>query len=276
MLVRYDLGQLRVEKLIVHEVPRHYAADTEGSPILSQIESPLEQTVRNFFKEKIAGTLKRAAYDVEFDPGSTSPMPDLIQRNLEGRGGSFVAMSQDMAAHLHQCQGGPSPEGLLTVVQVKVETRKGLCILKLEKEEGARVRQQRTKGQMTFNIDHIRDLMLTGKTKVFKVGLFVIDGSKGKIEGAVCDRQRGYGTMVARFFLSQFLGCRLKERPEITTKKFFDATESFINDEVVDPVKKARYQVALLAELSGTRTDVSLEGFANSNLDTPGGCPRLR
>lgn len=262
-----DLGALTIERLIVHEVPRHLVKDQDSSPTLSQIESPVNQEIRNFFREKISGSLARASYEVEFDPSSTSPVPDLVEDFLGGKGAGFVASSQEMANHLHQCQGGPSPEGLLTVVAGKVASKKALAILKLEKEEGARIRQQSSGGKMTFNIDHIRDLMLTGKTKVFKVGLFS-SGRGSAIDGIVCDQQRGYGTAVANFFLTQFLGCKLLERPEITTKRFFDATESFINDEVADPERKAQYQVALLAELSSNKTTVSIDAFANNNIQT--------
>jgi hypothetical protein len=265
--MRYDLGQLRVDKLIVHELPRHLASEAVSQPILSDIESPLTVEVKNFFREKITGTLGTEAYDVEFDPDTTSPVPNLVSDNLGNSATDFVVMSQEVARHLHQCQGGINPEGLLTVVQVRVENRRGLCILKLEKQEGARVRQETSHGKTTFSVQHIRDLMLTGKTKVFKVGLFVREGD-GTIDGAVCDRQKGYGGTVAYFFLSRFLGCRLKELPEITTKRFLEATESFINEEVADPERKASYQVALLAELNATRDSVSPEAFANNNLAT--------
>jgi len=54
----------------------------------------------------------------------------------------------------------------------------------------------------------------------------------------------------------------------VTTKRFFDATERFINDDVEDPQEKARYQVALVAEIQNARPSISPEGFANSNIAT--------
>lgn len=266
----FDLGQVRVEKLIVHEIPRHFVhAATPSTPSLSDVESPLDQTVKNFFKEKMAGSLGSAAYEVELDPSTTSPLPDWITALLSRRPPDFVATSRDMASHLHQSQTGISPEGLLTVIQCRIGTGRGIAILKLEKEEGTRVRRQKVAGGQTLSVDHVRDLMLTGKTRVFKVGLFArVGGSSGPIEGLVCDKQKSYGSAVAYFFLERFLGCALKELPELTTKRFFEATERFINDDVIEPETKARYQVALAAELSGTRTTVSPQAFANTNLDS--------
>lgn len=265
----FDLGQVRVEKLIVHEIPRHFVrSSTPSAPALSEVESPLDQTVKNFFKEKMAGSLGTAAYEVELDPETTSPMPGWISALLSRHPPDFVATSRDMANHLHQSQTGISPEGLLTVIQVHMAGGRGIAILKLEKEEGTRVRRENLPGGHTLSVDHVRDLMLTGKTKVFKVGLFAhVGGSSGPVEGLVCDRQKSYGATVAYFFLERFLGCSLKELPELTTKRFFEATEQFINEDVDEPETKARYQVALAAELSGTRTTVSPQAFANTNLD---------
>lgn len=163
-------------------------------------------------------------------------------------------MSQEMARHLYLCQKGNSPEGLLTVCEVDVAGHRGLAVLKLEREQGARVELANTSGGRTFSVQHLRDLMLTERTKVFKVGLFVQTGADlASIDGAVCDTQKSYDGTVAHFFLEQFLGCRLREKPELTTKRFFEATERFINEQVTEPEKKAQYQVALLAELNGTR-----------------------
>jgi hypothetical protein len=260
-----DLGRLRIDTVIVHEVPHRLASGTDGEPVLSEIQSPLTQGVRNFFRERIARSLGTSAYDVQLDPMTASPVPALISDAVGAKSSGFVSVSQEMARHLYLCQKGPNPGGLLTVCEVTVENLPGIVILKLEKEEGARVRMESLSGGHTFSVEHLQDLMLTERTKVYKVGLFVRDGDS--IEGYVCDNQKGYGATIAHFFLDQFLGCRLLEAPEITTKRFFDTTENFINDEVSDPEMKARYQVALLAELNSTRGTVSPESFANDNLE---------
>lgn len=170
-----------------------------------------------------------------------------------------------MATHLYQMQGGPSPEGLLTVIEGKLGPQPALAVLKLEKEQGVRVRHEMKSGKATLSISHIRDLMLTEKTKVFKVGLFGLQS--GNVRGLVADKQKSYGTTVAQFFLERFLGCHLASAPEVTTRQFFEETQGFINDSVADPERKARYQVALAAELSSQGSTVSLQTFANSSLE---------
>ncbi len=222
-----DLGRLRVKKIIVHAVPYHLASAVSGEPILSDVDSPLTPVIRNFFKERIASSLGSAAYEVELDASAPSPVPRLILNNLAPKANGFVAMSQEMARHLYRCQTGNSPEGLLTVCGVSVADRSGIAILKLEKEEGARVELGETDGKRTFSVQHLQDLMLTKRTKVFKVGLFVqAEAGLNSVDGWVCDTQRSYDSTVAHFFLERFLGCRLREQPEITTQRFFWAAEN--------------------------------------------------
>ena len=113
--------------------------------------------------------------------------------------------------------------------------------------------------------------MLTEKTRVFKVGLFVQSGTELlQIEGAVSDLQRGYRptTEVADFFLKKFLGCELLEAPEITTKRLLQTTESFIREVVDDPQTKARYEIAILSELSSQSAEFHPRDCATQDFDT--------
>jgi hypothetical protein len=222
---------------------------------LSEIESPLTQELKNYFRERIASNLTTGAYDVEFDSDSASPVPGVVSQYL-GDGRAFVKKSV--------------PTGLLILARVLVAGERALAILKLEKEEGVRVKEGRIDDKRTFNIEHLRDLMLTDRTRVFKVGFFVKrDGPPVEVQGVVSDKQRGYlpRTEVADFFLRRFLGCRLLESPDISTKRFFNATEDFINEAVADPVRKARYHIALLAELNSASGSLRPRTFAQHHLD---------
>ena len=267
--MRTDIGRLHIEKVIVHDIPSGRVSGAAQPPILSEIESPLRQQLRNYFREKIVRSLTSAAFDVEFDPTTTSPVPDLVLDNLGDQTKDFVAMSRETAQHLYDSQTGVNPPGLLSLAQASVRGRRAIGVLKLEREEGLRLQQSQLEGKSTVNLEHLRDLMLTQKTKVFKVGLFVQMGNTlESIDGAVSDNQRGYypTTEVADFFLKRFLGCKLREAPEITTKRLFQATEDFIRDVISEPEVKARYEIALLAELSSEAKTFAPRSFADRYL----------
>lgn len=265
------LSQIQINRIIIHEVPRHLRRDTESSPTYSEVESPLDAQLRMFFKEKLIETVgSSSAYEVEFDPSASSPVPQLVREFVTSPRAEFVEMSKRIAKHLHDAQGGANPGGLVTVIDCSLGTAKAIGILKLEKEEGVRLFQATHEGRRTFDVSYIRDLILTRKTKLFKVGFFSPD-SGGEVEGIVCDEQRGYmpRTEVAGFFLTTFLGCRLSEDPRVSTKGFFMAAQDFFNRELSDPVQRTQAMNHLLSELTNQRSQINVRTFARDNLPVP-------
>ena len=267
-----DLGRLEIDKLIVHDVPSRRVNTSGPSPTLSEIESPLTTTVRNYIRDKVVGTLTNNSFPVVFDSSSGSPVPSLVMDNLGNQTKPFVDTSQELANHLFQTQKGSNPPGLLVVAQTRIEGVRSLSLMKLEREAGARVAATQYQGKSTFDVEHLRDLMLTDKTRVFKVGLFVQEGNTlESIDGFVSDNQSAqwHKSDVADFFLRGFLGCKLREEPRVTTRNYLDATEEWINDIVTDPVMKTRYEVATLAELQRNVGSINPRIFADQNLDLP-------
>jgi len=273
--MRIDLGRLQIEGLIVHEIPEKQPGSSLYL-VLSEVESTLTQSHKNFFSQKIAGSLSASAFDVVLDTTSDSPIPNQIFKSLEGSVDNFVDMSIKMAQRLYASQTGVNPSGLLTVVQGKIDKSQVVAVLKLEKDEGVRATPLQLEGKNTFDLEQIHDLMMTGKTKVFKAGLFWQEGTTfDSVRGMISDKQRGSrgNNGVANFFLKSFLGCCLQEAPKITTKNFFVASENFINNEVDDSAKKARYEIALLAMLNNQEDTIKPRQFVEQNFEV---CDRQR
>ena len=60
--------------------------------------------------------------------------------------------------------------------------------------------------------------MLSERNRVFKTGLFVAEGENiDEIDVHISDNQSSQGSSpkIATFFLEKFLGCKLKENPNI-------------------------------------------------------------
>lgn len=265
--MKKHLPNLEMKQLIVHEVPRP-TAGSKAEPILSEVPSPLPTEARTFFEEKTTETLGSKAFDVEFDPGTQSSIPQLVTATL-GRKHGFVKMSCQAAVALASSHTGATSGGLLTVAECAIGTWPGLLLLKLEKEEGVRVERVGGVGRRTLSVEHIRTLMLTSKTRVFKVGLFVRKGAKnGDILGLVCDPQqpRTSETGVAQFFLETFLGCRLTQQPDVVTRDFFHAFEGFLSASVADPEVQTRYRMAVTSELASQDQTVDPKTFARKHL----------
>lgn len=260
-----NLRRLTLERIIIHDVPRRVRG-RQIAPLFSEVESPLEgpegDALRVFFRDRIVeATNSRYAFDVVFDPDTSSPVPDLVGRWLTGEELNFVSMSKALAQHLFDSQTGISPSGLVTVIDCRLGQSPGLAVLKLEREEGVRLEQAEVQGRPTFNMELIRNLMFSKRTRLFKLGLFILKDDE--IIGAACDNQRGYfeQSEVADFFLSKFLGCMLAEAPSVTTKHFFEALTEYINVKIDDPVQRSESMTHLVSELRNQARTISPQDY---------------
>lgn len=233
-----QLATLQIRRVIFHDIPRKRPGQAQA-PTLSEIECTIDRSKIELLKGKLVRVLgSSAAYELEFDPETKSPLPslitDLVAVNLTST--RFVTPSQEMAAALLERQPGSASAGLLALVSCIVSGRHGIALMKLEREEGAQLKLSEHGGKKTFEMSVLDDLVLTDGTKLFKSALFVHSGpAKEDVSVIACDGQRSYTWTdeLAQFWM-RFLGCRLREAPRITTKRFFDATLKYVNSEVDD------------------------------------------
>jgi hypothetical protein len=145
-----------------------------------------------------------------------------------------------------------------------------VAVLKLEREQGLRLRIDVVGDHTEVDLEFLRDLTLTDKTKIFKTSLLrLADADATSMYGFVSDDQRGRaeGTGVATFFLATFLGCRLARNAEQATRDFVLATETFINRDVTSDERRANYQIALLAKLQDQSLDIRPRDFADAVIE---------
>lgn len=273
--MRLLLRNLQVNELIVHDIPmklsqrilRETPNTLSEKPVFSQVASPVNLEICRFFLDRIAGTIGSTfANDVIFDPLTESPVGTLMNEYFFENGNNRISITQQIAQHLFDIQNAQNSSGLLLFLRCSTGEDTVLAVLKVEREEGVRVKQQIVNdGLMTFDIEHIRDLMLTKKTKLFKIVLFYLE--EEIIKGILCDQQRGYNNNdIADFFISNFLGCILTEEPKILTKNFFEATQKYINDRIDSSEKKGELLNHLISELTDQRRMISSTEFARRTL----------
>jgi hypothetical protein len=268
-----DITTLNIDQAIIHEITdRVLAPPTPQELILSNALSPLDDDLGKYFRARIAESLVQAAYPVVADPERTSPTPDLVYGHLCGDTPGLVETSQAMARHLFEAQQAVrSSPGLLVVTTGTLNTGACLAILKLKKQEGLNLARVGSQGAETYSMEHLRRLMLTNDTRVFKVALFDSVGvtDVDDIGGLVSDKQRFSSPekRMADFFLKTFLGCRLRDDPAQVTSKFYVSSERFINEKITDPERCARYHRALLTELTSEATTIQPRAFAQRYLE---------
>jgi hypothetical protein len=141
-----------------------------------------------------------------------------------------------------------------------------LAVLKLERERGVHFAITQADGRNILDLELLRDLTLTDKTKVYKTALLAPD--HGGLAGFVADDQRGIATgkQVATFFLSRFLGCMPRVPAALMTYELVKAANESFNEDVSSPERRGRYQVAMLAALQSNVADIRPRTFASENL----------
>jgi hypothetical protein len=267
------INTLDIGDAIIHEITdRTLAPPTGPQLILSNALSPLDADLRQYFQSRIAESLRHAAYPVVADPDRSAPTPDLVYQHFMGTGPGLVEMSKAIAQHLFAAQQKVrSSPGLLVVASGAVDTGECLAVLKLQKQEGVNVERVGAVGAETYSLEHLRRLMLTNDTRVFKVALFEADGmiDPDDVHALVSDKQRFSSPekRMADFFLKTFLGCQLRDDPAQLTSKYYVAAEAFINKKIADPERRARYHRALLTDLTSQSNAVVPRQFAQDHLD---------
>ena len=269
MATKLDTSTIIIEKIIVHSIPRHKKGDLSIEPQYSEQESSLPDGLRVFFKDKIINSLQsNKELRVCYDTDSPSPVSTYINQIINSNGEDFIEQSKLMTKYLFQIQDGQNASGILVVIFGKINLQNTCIIIKLERDEGAQLElNPKTK---SFNIKDVKDLMLTRKTKIYKVGLFVNKAElKLKDDGSTADLQIDPKTKkeVTTWFIEKFLGCTPLADPRSTTKKFYDLTTTFIQS-IDEPIKKAKYTQDLNSYLQKNSHRISAKEFADDYMET--------
>lgn len=267
MISNNDLALLVINRLIIHDIPKHVKND-ESKPTLANSETTLDDSRKAMLRDRLVRVIGAAStYSVKLSDTGDSPVPpaisELTSPSVEEE--ELIFRSQEMATYLHTQQNGAMSPGLLCVIAVSSGSSRGVAIMKLEREEGARLQLKEEGNKKAFEMSVLDDLVLTDGTRLFKSALFLRDAIG--IRAAACDSQTSStpGADIASFWL-RFLGCQQAQDPRIATRNWFEATIDFINKEIDDPVKKNSIYEHTMSELNSNRSTVSPRKFMEDYL----------
>ncbi len=268
MATKFDFSSILIEKIIVHNVPKHQKGDLSIEPNYSLQESKLSDGLRLFFKDKVVQALgSDRAFKICFDNTNISPISWIIGEALKPAS-DFVVHSKAIAKHLFEIQVGSNAAGILVVINGKINSLNTCIILKLEMDKGAQLTlDPKTK---SYDIEEVENLMLTQKTKIFKVAMFILRSDfKAKYDGVIMDYQIDIKAKkeVTTWFIEKFLGCMAFEDPKITTQKFYNLTRSFIETQD-DPIVKTKYLQDLNSYVQKNNLTLNPKEYAEDYLNT--------
>jgi len=261
-MAKVDYSLLVIDKLIIHDIPKHKKNETGGRPNYSENESTITDGLRYFFQDKIKGALTSdQSFKVCFKEETASSVPNCVQR-IVASDDDFVNISKDIATNLYNIQMGNNAAGVLLIIKGHIANLPICVILKLERDNGAQlVLNEETK---TYNVEEVRDLMLTKKTKIFKVALFFNRVQfTTNYDGQLMDYQINPKNKkdLNTFFLD-FMGCFPYADPKNSTKLFYEYTKKYI-DTIPDLLMRSKYTQDLNSYLQKNQTTINPQEFAN-------------
>jgi hypothetical protein len=262
-MARIDYSLLVIDKLIIHDVPKHKKNETGGTPNYSENESSITDGLRLFFQDKIKLALNSdQSFKVCFKEETESSVPSCVQ-NIVSSDDNFVNLSKDIATNLYNFQKGNNSAGILLILKGHIADLQICITLKLERDNGAQlVLNEETR---TYNVEEVHDLMLTKKTKIFKVALF-FDRSQSSTnyDGQLMDFQINQKNKkdLNTFFLD-FLGCFPFSDPKTSTKQFYEYTKEYINT-IPDPLTRSTYTQHLNSYLQMNQATINPNEFADN------------
>jgi len=267
------LSSIYFDEVIVHTLPKHKKDESEIEPRYSETVSPLSIPLISVFKDKIVSALAgdkmlKLLFD-EDNPSPIATFTKLIIKEQQSNGKSkFVNISKKIAKHLFDTQKGNNNEGILVVIPVKVNQNPALVLIKLEMDSGAQLVMN--DAMKSFDIKAIEDLMMTKKTRVYKVALLLNRDLQGvEFDAIVTDNQIDMKAKkeVSSWFINRFLGCKPYKDPKIVTQDFYNFTKAFI-DMQSDDVIKAKYHQDLNSYLTKNISRLNPKEFADDYLLT--------
>ncbi|MCY3646780.1 MAG: nucleoid-associated protein [Chloroflexi bacterium] len=263
-----DLHGLAVHQMVVHEI-RKGVPGAGASVILTDQLSELTPDLAEFFEQRIISVAaSEESFRAQFSSGSESPVPQLCVDVLETDPDSLLTASREAALHLASVQPGSSSGGLLAVALGQHSRIPALIFLKLEHEQGVRIdRKELPDGTRIVELEHVRDLILSTRTRLHKQA-FVLRSADGYVL-EVADRQRGFNARraAARFFIHAFLGAEPAIDSREATKRFVEAVESVIS-EISDPKRQTELRLDLASELNSRKATITPSQFAQAYLET--------
>lgn len=293
-----DLNMLVIDRVIVHKIPERRSkaavakAGGDTAPEFSGAPSPLTDDMARYLEERLVESLREQGFPVREKADTESETREAVRQLLGDTAvdaASFVQLSQAMAEELHSKQSVQSNKGLFALMegQVGAARTQFVAVMKFEEEKGVRLELVDSAGQQTWQIVLEDSLMLTQKTKVFKVGLFsqqsessATDDDGGEdndadnvesitLDGLVSDMQTGFGynQVVADFFLRKYLGFELVDIPSVRTKQALEVIERWSNSAISAPETRLQYEDALLSEMRSAKKTFSLTSFRDDHVE---------
>ena len=267
---------LRIQRLIVHEVVLASTLNTDQQPVMSQGLTQLDPAGLSLVGRRLAEALGTESHSIEVsidDAGDGSAFQHAAGL-LDATDAEFVALSQELARKLSRAQTvGSIKSGVAVIAQATVGTdtapRRLAVIIKAE-SDAAFVKRNLQQG---VTLEFVKEMVFGAQQRLFKIGAFLaqtnaaiqIPAVPSDFEAVVYDHQmniKGEGS-AAQYFYATFLGTTMVASTPQLNKRFFDATGHFIATSNRSREEKSALRSDLISYFRSTTGTISGREFSD-------------
>ena len=262
-----NYAMLTLNNVMMHQILLTGGDQRGFSTVLTDVPVELSSQDLGYLLRRFRTSLSNRALPIlQADAEPHAARSSLIA--LWGGTQTLVETSQALAESLAVTQPGTAAEGLLVVADGKLGGEDALVIAKVEHQEAMRLEPALdASGKHVFTVELIRDLVFGDKTRIFKVAAFVKSwSSTGVLTGEAVDEQSDRN--IAAYFLSKFLGMKLREEPSVLTESLLNGFTAAINKSGMSGEQKMEVQSALLAELRSNEKSLDPQAFIRKHVPT--------
>jgi hypothetical protein len=277
----YQLINLRIDKIIAHEVYKRTETRDVVQPKCSHDFTQLDSGGLSTLQERIVNTLGDESYCIEMSiaqEDSTSAYGTCCQL-LGADNNTFKSLSNQLANKLALSQlSRRIPGGILVIFDGLVGNlnHRYIGLIKAEIHSGFSL--QETDGNLLLKF--LSDLLLTPQQKLYKIALFIEVNrpsnpelrTPGDFKVLVYDHNmtRFETRQAAQYFYETFLGCSFSPSDKKLTSDFYHDTREFIQSLPIGDEAKLDINSSLYTYLKVAQSNIStVSDFADQYLEPP-------
>ena len=247
--------QMQIEDAVIHWVPNK---NSKFSIELSENTSLIFD--EEFWSDRIEESIsKNYTIEVEDIPSTPSTVIQNIRLIKSANEILLLELTKRVAMILFDAQNKSGiSDGFLIFFRGVRKDREYVCMLKLEGIRGSEANFNKQRN--SYEMKTVEKLLITNKTKIFKMAFFEFDDGH-LMHTYVMDDQINRN-QISKFWLTQFLGCKYIHSTEYYTNEFYSFITDFSTNKRIDTNESLIILSGLYSELSSNNKTLSLAKFS--------------
>jgi hypothetical protein len=271
-----DLADLKIDKFVIHTIPKRTADRTVCQPIYAKKVINLPPVAAASVQVRITEALGKSSHSIEvaFDQYGADSFLQIGATLMHCAEARFLTESRLLAGKLAKAQVNrdlAASKLLVATGRAGGGAKRFLLVIKAEMQDGFAENANN-------DLDHLTELFLTPSQKLFKMGI-ISEELAAKPEDGLYNLDNYAARLfdhlltatetrpAAHYFYSQFMGVEPVVSDKRLTRDFYEKTRSFVNSCRLGQDEKIDLLEALRVDLKSKNALIHVKAFAEQHME---------